>query len=150
MINKVESAIEHAETHCKAHGTRLTEKRKHVLRGLLSSDHALSAYELIDLLKNQFNEQMPATSMYRILDFLEKEHLVHKLNSTNKYIACEHIVCEHTHEVPQFLICNECQIVKEISIGKDLIEKLNKKIEDSGFQLIKPQFEMSCVCDSCR
>jgi len=36
------------EQYCKKNGIRLTERRKQVLRELLQSEKALSAYELIE------------------------------------------------------------------------------------------------------
>ena len=117
-MNKVDEIIVHAEKHCKNHGSRLTTKRKQVLSSLIQSEKALSAYELIDIFEACFGEKIPAMSVYRILEFLENEHLVHKLNLANKYVACSHITCDHAHGVPQFLICGSCNQVKEISINK--------------------------------
>ncbi len=148
-MKKVKHIIDHAEKHCKTHGSRLTNKRKQVLSGLLQSEKALSAYELIDIYKTEFGETIPAMSMYRILDFLQNEHLVHKLNLANKYVACSHIICNHDHAVPQFLICGQCQKVKEISINKSTIVELQKNVEDAGFDLISPQLEMNCICENC-
>lgn len=148
-MNNINQIIDHAEQHCKAHGSRLTPKRKQVLSGLLQSQKALSAYELIDVCKTQFGETLPAMSMYRILDFLQNERLVHKLNLANKYVACSHITCDHKHAVPQFLICDQCQSVKEISISKSVIVELQQNVEDAGFYLVSPQLEMNCICESC-
>lgn len=148
-MKKVKQIVDHAEQHCKTHGARLTSKRKQVLSGLLQSEKALSAYELIDICKAEFGETLPAMSMYRILDFLQGEHLVHKLNLANKYVACAHITCDHDHAVPQFLICGQCQRVEEISINKSTIVELQKNVEQAGFHLISPQLEMNCVCDNC-
>lgn len=148
-MKKVNSIIDHAEQHCKTHGARLTHKRKQVLSALLTSEKALSAYELIEIYKTEFDETLPAMSMYRILDFLKEEHLVHKLHLANKYIACAHITCNHEHAVPQFLICSECQKVEEISISKKTIEEFQKNVEDAGFHLASPQLEMSCICNTC-
>ena len=53
-MSKVQKIIDHAEQHCKAHGARLTDKRKQVLSGLLQSKKALSAYELIDYCKENY------------------------------------------------------------------------------------------------
>jgi len=148
-MKKVKQIIDHAEHHCKSHGSRLTDKRKQVLSGLLKSEKALSAYELIDICKAESGEALPAMSMYRILDFLQDEHLVHKLNSANKYIVCEHITCDHDHGIPQFLICDQCLKVKEISISKSTISELEKNVVHAGFHLLSPQLEMSCICESC-
>lgn len=148
-MKKVKQIIDHAEQHCRTHGSRLTNKRKQVLSGLLQSEKALSAYELIDLCKAEFGETLPAMSIYRILDFLQDEHLVHKLNLANKYVACAHITCNHDHATPQFLICGQCQKVKEISISKSTIAELQKNVEHAGFHLISPQLEMNCICKNC-
>ena len=149
VMSNVQTIIEHAEQYCKNKGTRLTEKRKHVLYGLLKSKKALSAYELADYCKDKFGETIPAMSVYRILDFLQNEHLVHKLNLANKYVACAHITCDHDHGVPQFLICGQCQKVKEISISKSTVTKLKGNVEKAGFHLVSPQIEMNCLCEEC-
>jgi Fur family zinc uptake transcriptional regulator len=148
-MKEVRQIIDHAEQHCKEHGSRLTLKRKQVLSGLLQSEKALSAYELVDYCKTVFGENIPAMSVYRILKFLQDEHLVHKLNLANKYVACSHITCDHAHEVAQFLICGQCQRVKEINIGKSMVNQLKHSVEEAGFRLLSPQLEMNCVCKSC-
>jgi len=148
-MSRVDTIIDHAEKHCKAHGTRLTDKRKQVLSGLLQSDKALSAYELVDYCRNEFGENMPAMSVYRILEFLQQENLVHKLKLANKFVACSHIACSHAHEVPQFLICGKCQRVEEIGIHLTTIKALEENVEAAGFHLVSPQLEMNCICDQC-
>lgn len=148
-MNNLESIIKHAEQHCRDHGARLTEKRKQILTGLIESNKALSAYELMDFCKQRFNTSMPAMSVYRILDFLEDQHLVHKLNLANKYVACIHISCDHAHAVPQFLICRNCSKVKEISINQTTISALSETVKSVGYNLSSPQVELNCLCESC-
>ena len=148
-MNNVQEIIEHAERHCKEHGARLTHKRKQVLSGLLLSEKALSAYELVEYCKTTFGESLPAMSVYRILDFLQDKCLVHKINLANKYVACAHIKYEHDHEILQFLICEKCQRVKEIRINKSTIDALQHNVEKAGFHLVSPQLEMNCLCENC-
>ena len=148
-MGKVEKIIKHAEHYCKAHGARLTPKRKQVLSGLLKSQKALSAYELVEYCKAEFGEAIPAMSVYRILDFLQDEHLVHKLRLANKYVACSHITCDHDHGVPQFLICGQCQKVEEIAISKSTIKELQHNVAKAGFHLVSQQLELDCLCDDC-
>jgi Fur family zinc uptake transcriptional regulator len=149
-MSRIEAVINQAETNCKAHGAKLTNKRKQVLSGLLQSDKAKSAYELIDYCKSEFGEKLPPMSVYRILDFLQDEHLVHKLNLANKYVACSHITCDHEHGVAQFLICSNCQSVKEITVNKSTINALKRNVEEAGFHLSSPQLEMNCLCQNCK
>lgn len=149
MMSNVDAIISHAEQHCKAHGARLTAKRKQVLSGLIQSEKALSAYDLIDFCQRTFGKTIPAMSVYRILEFLEEENLVHKLNLANKYVACAHITCDHAHGVPQFLICGDCNKVKEVSINASIITELQKSVEHAGYHLMSTQLEMNCICNDC-
>lgn len=109
----------------------------------------MSAYELVDYCKEEFDEVIPAMSVYRILDFLEQEQLVHKVNLLNKYIACCHIDCNHSHGRAQLLVCGKCERVKEISLGRTTEENLKHDVKKAGFQLASPQFEFNGVCDDC-
>ena len=148
-MNSVESIIQHAEQHCDRRGSRLTQKRKQVLTGLVKTNKALSAYELIDFCKQEYAVSLPAMSVYRILDFLESELLVHKLNLANKYVACMHISCDHAHAVPQFLICKSCSVVKEIKVEESTITDLGNTVKGAGYQLLSPQIELNCLCENC-
>lgn len=148
-VLNVDLVIDEAEQRCKEQGVRLTDKRKQILSGLLQSESALSAYELVDYCKSEFGHAIPAMSVYRILEFLQSQHLVHKLNLANKYVACAHITCAHDHGVPQFLICGNCQRVSEIAVSKATIKALERSVDAAGFQLVSPQLEMDCLCEDC-
>lgn len=145
----VDEIINQAEQYCNSRGSRLTTKRKQVLSSLVQSNKALSAYTLIDLCKEKFGETIPAMTIYRTLEFLEEEKLVHKLNLANKYVACSHVICDHKGGGSQFLICNSCDLVKEISIDQANIKELQKNVVDAGFQLVSPQLEIDCICNEC-
>ena len=145
-----EDLVNNAQQACNKAGVRLTRKRQQVLLALLRSPTPLSAYELIERYQADFGENLPAMSMYRILDFLVQEKLAHKLDTTNQYLACSHIACQHPHELPQFLICDNCHSVREIGVGSDLINELKLSVERSGFALNNRQLELHGLCVSCR
>ena len=145
-LNKV---INKAAEICSTSGVRFTEKRRCILELLLLADTPLSAYEVADDYNSKSKTTMPTMSVYRILEFLESEQLVHKLKSTNKYVACSHIACEHSHEIPQFLICRSCQRVEEIAISKRIVDELDKQITHAGYKLVNSQLELDCLCESC-
>ncbi|MFT6835779.1 MAG: Fur family zinc uptake transcriptional regulator [Francisellaceae bacterium] len=145
----IDEMVSQAEKNCSDSGVKLTDKRKQVLACLLESDIALSAYEIIDVLHHKHQTNIQAMSIYRILDFLQKENLVHKLQLMNKYIACSHITCSHEHQLSQFLICGKCGLVKEIMISKALINNLKITIEDAGYFFSSHQLELSCLCKNC-
>lgn len=147
MDSRDEGLLSQIDERCASHGIRLTAKRRQVLLGLMRSSKALSAYELADYCKEHYGNVLPPMSIYRILGFLESQKLVHKLKLANKYIACAHIDCDHG--TPQFLICVKCHKVKEASISPPIMEEIEDVVATSGFSLLTPQLELSCVCTSC-
>ena len=138
-----------AEQYCQEKGERLTKKRKVVLQALLQSQKAISAYELVDFCKIQLNETITAMSVYRILAFLQEQGLVHKLSLSNKYVACSHGVCDHKDEFLQFLVCDQCQHVEEVSIDSSTLKNLQTVINNKGFRLTTPQLEINGICEKC-
>lgn len=146
---QLKRVLDKAQHICAHSGGRLTAKRQRILEILLLAGVPLSAYEVADAYNKSSETSMPPMSVYRILDFLESELLVHKLSSTNKYIACSHIACDHAHEVPQFLICNNCQNVKEIAISKSVIDDISQQVSQAGYQLTHSQLELQCLCSQC-
>ena len=149
MMKNTDSIIKRAEKQCASRGTRLTKKRKYVLTGLLESDKALSAYELIAVCKEKYDEDIPAMSVYRILDFLQGEHLVHKLNTASKYASCANIEDDKVGCYSQFLICRSCSKVKEVGLKPAMMAELQAAVQDTSFKLVNPQLEMNCLCEDC-
>tara|TARA_R110002111_G_scaffold261827_1_gene335881 strand:- start:1021 stop:1497 length:477 start_codon:yes stop_codon:yes gene_type:complete len=147
---ELKKIIQKAEDSCVESGGRLTVKRKNVLMALLNTNMPQSAYEIAEYYKASFDETIPVMSVYRMLDFLMKESLVHKLVSTNKYVACSHIACNHAHQVPQFLICDQCHQVREIGVEKDIINALQSSVEKADFYLNSPELELHGICKDCQ
>ena len=142
--------LQNAELICRDAGVRLTVKRKRALALLLEALSPVSAYELIDLYHARYSESLTAMSAYRMLNFLVEETLAHRLNSVNKYTACEHINCNHAHDLPQFLICDNCQSVSEASIQKHTLDQLRADILKSGFSMHNQQLELHGLCSKCQ
>ena len=142
--------LQNAELICRDAGVRLTVKRKRALALLLEAPSPVSAYELIDLYHARYGESLTAMSAYRMLNFLVEETLAHRLNSVNKYTACEHINCNHAHDLPQFLICANCQSVSEASIQKHTLDQLRTDILKSGFSMHNQQLELHGLCGKCQ
>ena len=130
-------------------GGRLTATRRQVLSSILKSEKALSAYELADRVRTDFDRVIPPMSVYRILDVLIEAKLVHKVSLVNKYIVCSHFNCKHKHTMARFLVCKDCHRVNESMEQTAAVRKLEKNIEDSGFHLMNKQIEISCLCHKC-
>lgn len=150
MSSDIEEIIKKSQEACALAGAKLTSKRKNVLIVLLASTTPLSAYEIVERYKAQFQESLPVMSVYRMLDFLIQEKLVHKLETASQYMSCAHIACDHQHEMPQFLICDRCGNVKEVGIKKRIMDELERSIRSTGFALAHRQLELHGVCKHCQ
>ena len=150
MSAELNKTIKRARDICLDNGVKLTTKREKVLSTLIQANEAMSAYELAEQYRTLFDQTIPAMSVYRILDFLAENSLVHKLSSANKYIACSHISCSHEHQIPQFLICETCNSVTEIAIKSSVINELTSSVEQTGFSLSTNQLELKGFCQNCQ
>jgi Fur family transcriptional regulator, zinc uptake regulator len=139
------SMIEKAEAICRARGGRLTPQRRAVLTKLLTASRPLTAYELLDLVRPEDAAITPA-SIYRSLDFLVDAGLVHRLDSTRSFVACDHP--DHPHN-GQFLICRECGTVVEAE-DKRIARAAEDLGERHGFTLEHRSVELTGVCGACR
>lgn len=147
---QVQSRLQVAEQVCKESNVRLTKKRRQVLTLLLLTVQAKSAYALIELFKNHYKEILLPMTAYRTLEFLEEAQLVHRLKTANKYIACSHIGCKSSHDLPHFFICERCLRVEEMNhVGGHSLCDLTDKAEQTGYQLSSPQIELTGICNTC-
>lgn len=103
-------AVQLAERLCHERGVRLTQQRRDVLAIISASTRPLGAYDIMEALRAKQPRIAPPT-VYRALDFLRAEGLIHKLESLHAYVGCQHP--DHPH-FSQFLICNDCGDVDEL------------------------------------
>ncbi len=149
--SQLDSLLRAAEVSCAEKGARLTQRRRQVLSVLMQSSSPLSAYEVLDLCNRSTTSAMPAMSVYRILDFLEQQLLVHRLSTSNKFVSCAHIACDHKHfRTTHFLLCEGCSSVEEVDATEEASEALEQMAKTVGFKLTAQQFELSGICTSCQ
>jgi Fur family zinc uptake transcriptional regulator len=140
------TAIAHAESHCAARAQRLTPLRRQVLETLLASHNPLGAYEIIERMAGESSRPAPIT-VYRALDFLRDNGLVHRIESRNAFVACVH---NHGGEdLVVFLICERCGAVGE-GPGGAVAEALKASSRAAGFSPKSPLIEIVGICSHCR
>lgn len=139
------SLLDELEVICRQRGGRMTRQRRAVLGKLLEGKRPLSAYELRDRLQPEDASVTPA-SVYRCLDFLVEHGLVHRLETTRSFIACDHP--DHPHAV-QFLICRQCGTVVEAEDKRmaAAAESLGHRL---GFALDQRTVELTGICATCK
>jgi Fur family zinc uptake transcriptional regulator len=143
---KTEQAIAQSEALCRAKGTRLTPIRRRVFEVLHGFDKPLGAYDLVDLLGSQGRRMAPIT-VYRALDFLIEQGLVHRLASRNAYIANSNV--SSSHRTTAFLICEGCGDVNEIT-SPDVADTVLKVLQEQGYQPRTRILEITGRCAHCQ
>jgi Fur family zinc uptake transcriptional regulator len=136
--------LERAEALCLERGVRLTEQRRMVLQLLCVSEKPLSAYELLDRMRGVVKNPAPPT-VYRALDFLLEQGLVHKLESLHAFVGCAHP--DHPH-ASQFLICDDCGEVAEVE-DPAVVKSLKAAGKAIGFRTKRPVVEVLGTCADC-
>jgi Fur family transcriptional regulator, zinc uptake regulator len=138
-------AIAHAEALCAAHDARLTPMRRQVLAVLTESHQPLGAYEVMDRLAGQRTRPAPIT-VYRALEFLVDNGLVHRIESRNAFLAC---INNHESGAPVvFLICERCGAVGEAP-SAEVTKTLAAAAKRAGFTPKAPVIEISGICSHC-
>jgi Fur family transcriptional regulator, zinc uptake regulator len=141
----VGDALERAEAVCAAQGARLTELRRAVLELIWRGHEPVGAYALLDALRRSHPHAAPPT-VYRALDFLAARGLIHRIESLNAYIGCDHPERPHRS---QFLICARCSTAAEID-DPEVARALSKSARELGFAVTRQMVELSGLCPDCR
>jgi Fur family zinc uptake transcriptional regulator len=143
-------ALAHAEALCAQRSQRLTPIRRQVLEVLLGSHKPLGAYEIMDraAANGGPNGARPAPiTIYRALDFLRDNGLVHRIESRNAFVAC---VNNHAvGDLVVFLICEHCGAVGEAASAA-VADQLKTAARAAGFAPKAPVIEISGVCAHCQ
>ena len=113
-------ALKKAEELCEINGLKLTKLRK-------------------------IDPSAKPPTIYRTLDFLIENGLIHKLQSLNAFIGCHH---PHEHNECYFLICDSCQKIEECC-SKKINNVVTSTSKNNNFIPNKVTFEIAGTCQNC-
>ncbi|WP_218689893.1 Fur family transcriptional regulator [Psychrobacter sp. BF1] len=152
-----------AKEDCRKRGVRFTLLRQQIYQLVLTANQPVGAYDLITQLQQMrfsdtaadstdgsLDKQTPKNvappTVYRSLEFLLSEGLIHQLTSINAYVPCCHPRAQHT---AAFLICEQCQRVQECS-SLPIQEMMIFAEQDVGFKVARSVIELSGHCQACQ
>ena len=142
----VADAVAAAEARVNEARVRLTHIRRRVLELVCASHRPIGAYELI----NQLGAERPGATapptVYRALDFLMAQGLIHRINSLNAYVAC---FGPHKPHEACLLICEKCRSVVEFD-AHSVRQAVARKAADTGFDVRTQIVEVTGVCRRCQ
>ena len=146
--------LEKADALCQRRGVQLTPLRREVLRLVLDAEAPIGAYALLDQLKESRAKAAPPT-VYRALDFLLEQGLIHRLERLNAFMGCAEVLDghdhhhDHAHEHPhQFLICRNCGVTREIS-DHAVAAAIDAAASKAGFTAARATVEIEGLCTKC-
>ena len=141
----VESALDRAAALCAQRGARLTDLRRDVLALVWEGHEAVGAYHLLDALKRRHPSAAPPT-VYRALDFLIAQGLIHRIESLNAYVGCDRPDAPH---LSQFLICERCNSTAELD-DPAIATAVRRRAGELGFAVSRQTVEVRGLCPRCR
>jgi Fur family zinc uptake transcriptional regulator len=173
----LDERLDLADQVCRHHGARLTETRRDVLALILAAPEPLGAYALLEQLRGQGRKTgLAPTTVYRALEFLLAQGLVHRIERLNAYVGCvdiaphgpasegpashgaelhgpasqgpaSHSAQPHSHSA-QFLICRVCGSVRELD-DPSVTQALAAAAARLGFHTARSTIELDGTCAAC-
>ncbi|MAZ02495.1 MAG: transcriptional repressor [Sneathiella sp.] len=141
----IADALERAEEICAERDLRFTDVRRKVLELVWQSHGPIKAYDILDRLDQRIAAIKPPT-VYRALEFLTENGLVHKISSLNAFVGCSHPL---KHRECYFLICSDCGEAKECC-NPDITDIISKTSQRNEFVADHVTLEITGECGDCR
>ena len=143
--NCLANALQDAKAVCTERGARLTPVRQRVLEIVWQSHRPLGAYAILEVLSAEGHSPSPPT-VYRALEFLLTQGLVHRLSSLNAFVGCT----RPGHPgAGQFLLCTSCGIAAELNDSR-IESAIERSAHAEGFTSQVHTVEISGLCPHCR
>lgn len=124
---------------------QLTANQQSVLTTLQQAGTPLSAYALLGRLRD-VGFKAPI-QVYRVLNKLAKQGLIHRLESLNAYVPCAH-GNECARSFPAFAICDHCGRVDEFVDGGCNLS-LGRWMKNNAFSPGHLTIEIHGKCSAC-
>lgn len=123
----------------------LTANQQLVLNALLAAGAPLSAYAILERLDG--GQIRAPLQVYRALDKLIGFGLVHRIESLNAFIPCEHRG-DHPLQPVAFAICDRCGQVAEF-VEPSVERGLKRWSRGHAFKTERVTVEMRGLCEAC-
>jgi len=141
----IEQALSDARRLCEERKQRLTPIRELVLKLIWQSHQPLGAYEILPALAEAGFNSAPPT-VYRALDFLQEQGMVHRIASLNAFVGCPHP--DQSHQ-GCFLICRNCNSAHELDASA-IHAKIQQEAAATGFTVEQETVEVVGLCPNCK
>lgn len=142
----IQDALNEARRLCQHRGVRLTALREKVLELVWQNHQPVGAYDILASLARVESRTAQPPTVYRALDFLQEQGLVHRISSINAYMGCPHPGEPHRG---CFLICEHCRTTLEVE-HPGINQAIQTCASDHGFAIKEAAIELTGLCTNCR
>ncbi|WP_348771359.1 Fur family transcriptional regulator [Azospirillum sp. SYSU D00513] len=142
----IADALTRADALCAERGARLTSLRRRVLELVWNSHRPRGAYAILEDLSQQDGKPAAPLTVYRALEFLVEQGLVHRIESLNAYVGCAAPGAVHSG---QFLVCAACGNAIEIDDPR-IRSAIDATAAEHGFRVQRPTVEVRGLCPECQ
>lgn len=138
-------ALDRAASLCESRRERLTAIRRRVLEIVWRGHKPVGAYSILEAMQRELGKVVAPPTVYRALEFLQAQGLVHRVESLNAYVGC------HDPETPhsvQFMICRACKTAVELH-DRRIADAIAGAASAAGFTPSESVVELSGLCSRC-
>ena len=136
--------LQSAAEHCLKNGANLTDLRRQVLDLVLAHDGVVKAYQILSDLQ-QARGSAAAPTVYRALECLVEQGILHRVEALNGYVVCRHLDCAHPSVI---LTCRDCGKVDEMAADEGFMT-LRQLCAGHGFEMDEQQLLLNGRCVQC-
>jgi len=136
--------LQSAAEHFLKNGANLTDLRRQVLDLVLAHDGVVKAYQILSDLQQARGSAAPPT-VYRALEFLVEQGILHRVEALNGYVVCRHLDCAHPSVI---LTCRDCGKVDEMAADEGFMT-LRQLCAGHGFEMDEQQLLLNGRCVQC-
>lgn len=130
---------------CASRKLKLTARRQQVLEILLQSHQPMGAYDILaQINRHESGTPVAPPIVYRALEFLLAERLIHRIECRNAFIGC---IDPGHRDAAQFLICKGCEKVAELDRPATAIQSAASRV---GFTIDHSVVEITGLCAECQ
>jgi Fur family zinc uptake transcriptional regulator len=122
---------------------RVTHNQSLVLEVLRSERRAMTAYQILDALR-EHGLRAPV-QVYRALESLLEREEVHRIESLNAFVACNHR--DHGN-LAGFAICDDCRTIWEFTLPEGA--EITALADSKGFETHEVMVELHGRCTGCK
>jgi len=121
----------------------LGQNDQSVLAALKTASKPMSAYDILD--DARCKALKAPVQVYRALQKLERDGLVHRIEALNAFVACS----DHPdhHHKPGFVICRNCGVAQEFEDKR--VAGIARKAAGPDFRIESVSLEVLGLCAPC-